>query len=531
MTSIVAVAAGNPNFSILVAALQFVDASVPGSGLVAALSEDVDTSFTVFAPTNAAFGALAADLGYEGDTEDATAVTGFLVEAVPATTLREVLLYHVSSGAKDSGAVVAAGTINTLQGATFTLDGLTLVDNEPDLANPTLVTLDIQASNGIIHVIDRILLPIDLPGNTPEPEPELPTIAGIVASSGDGFDDISTDFDILLKAAQTANLVGALDNADASLTAFAPTDAAFVGLANTLGYDGSDEEGAWGYLVEALTLIGGGDPIPLLTTILTYHVAPESLDSTAVLGASEITTLAGASFGIDGTSLVDADPDVANPNIIATDIAAANGTVHVIDGVLLPADVLQSDGSHDVDLVIGDDTSERIWTGRDNDLIDGNGGNDRIYAGRGEDFVLGGAGHDKIYAGKGDDVANGGTGNDYVSGGRGNDTLDGGDGHDYVRGGSGNDVISGGAGNDKLVGGWGRDVFVFEEGDGRDQVRDFWNGYDKIDLSDFGFHDYHDLRDHVHTGWRGSNIELGDGDSLYVSGLNWWNISESDFII
>jgi len=96
---------------------------------------------------------------------------------------------------------------------------------------------------------------------------------------------------------------------------------------------------------------------------------------------------------------------------------------------------------------------------------------------------------------------------------------------------AGNDVLSGGAGNDKLVGGWGRDVFVFEEGDGRDWVRDFSNGYDKIDLSAFGFEDFHELRDNIHTGWRASRIELEDGDSIYVSGLTHWNISESDFIL
>lgn len=533
MTNLVERVAGNPDFSILVAALGYVDTALPGSGLVSALSAP-EANLTVFAPTNAAFGQLAADLGYEGDTSNTTAVTEFLIEAVPAETLRDVLLYHVSAGTQNAAQVASAGTITTLQGGTFTFDNGSLVDQEPDLADPTLIATDIAASNGIAHVIDRILLPIDLPGNSPAPEPDpapLPTIAGIVASSGDGFDDNDGDFDMLLAAAKAAGLVDALNDPNASLTAFAPTDAAFVGLSQALGYGASDEAGAWDYLVEALTLLGGGDPIPLLQTVLKYHVAPGSLDAATVLASTEIGTLAGASVGVDGTTLVDADPDIANPNIIATDIAAANGTVHVIDGVLLPADLLQSDGSNDVDFIIGDDTREHIWTGRDADYIDGNGGNDSIYAGRGNDIVLGGDGHDYVNAGRGDDVVFGGEGNDYITGRSGDDKLSGDAGNDRIYGGWGNDTIDGGAGNDKLSGGWGRDVFVFGEGDGHDYICDFRNHSDKIDLSGAGFADYDDLRDSVHTGWWRSTIELDSGDTLTVRGLNWWNISEDDFIL
>lgn len=521
MSTIVDRAVGDPQFSILVTALQYVDAELPGSNLVATLSAP-SSGFTVFAPTNSAFGLLALDLGFDGDQADANAVTAFLVGAVPPETLRDVLLYHVAAGILDEGLVSYFGSITTLQGGAFTLDGASLVDAEPDLANPTLIATDIFTSNGVIHAIDRVLLPIDLPGNEPttepapnpdpDPAPELSSIAGIVASSGDGFDANGGDFDMLLAAVKAAGLVGALADETATLTAFAPTDEAFVTLSQTLGYGSSDEAGAWEYLVDALTLLGGGDPIPLLTTVLQYHVAPGALDAAAVLGSTEIGTLAGASFGVSGTTLVDADPDLANPNIIATDILASNGIVHAIDGVLLPADLLQSDGSNDVDFVIGSDEGEKIWTGKDADLIDGNGG------------------RDFIYAGKGDDVAFGGAGNDIVAGNRGNDLLSGDEGHDRIYGGSGDDTVSGGSGNDVMYGGKGNDVFVFGQGDGHDVIADFRNQRDKIDVSDFGFSDYHELRENVHAGFWRSTIELGD-DNITVKGLTWWNISEDDFIL
>jgi len=83
--------------------------------------------------------------------------------------LTNVLLYHISPGAKPLAEVAALNDVPTLlEGATFSPDGTTLVDNEPDLADPTLVDTDIGASNGIIHVIDRVLIPLDIPGNEPD---------------------------------------------------------------------------------------------------------------------------------------------------------------------------------------------------------------------------------------------------------------------------------------------------------------------------------------------------------------------------
>lgn len=577
MQTIAGLATSTSDFSVLVDVLQFLDDALD-TGLVDTLSDD-SADLTVFAPTNAAFARLAADLGYSGDPADASAVSDFLTDAVPATTLRDVVLYHVSPTTQLSTDLDDGGSIATLlSDATITRDGPTLVDNEPDLIDPSLVAVDNIATNGVVHVIDRVLLPIDLPGN------DAPSVTGIVAASGTGFDTNGGDFDLLLAAVTTAGLDGVLNDPTLDLTVFAPTDDAFVGLSQQLGYSGSDEAGAWSYLVEALTLLGGGDPIPLLTEVLTYHVAGDSLQASQVLASTGIATLQGGTITVDGTTLRDADPEIGDPAIVATNIQASNGVVHVIDGVLLPADLLGSNGADDVDFIIAGDGADFLRTGADNDLIDGNGGSDRIFAGSGNDVILGGlgndvlgagsgndtvlgedgndviwggAGRDSIDAGAGNDIIRGGawsdvieggggsdrigagTGNDTVDGGSGNDTLFGFSGHDELDGGAGNDVIfggghadviTGGAGTDILSGGRGADTFIFERGSQSDVILDFHSGVDRIDLRDFDFADFDDIEQAIDVTLLGTSIDLGNGDQLFLAGLFGVHVTEDDFI-
>lgn len=239
MPTIADIAVGNENFNILVNALTFVDAELPGTDLVKTLS-DPASDLTVFAPSDAAFTQLAADFGYTGDPLDEATVTTFLAENAGTETIRDIILYHVLPRTQTAADIAASGTVDTFFWTTITEDLPTLVDQDPDVIDPLLVATDIVADNGIVHVIDRVLLPVDQPGN------DAPTITEIVAASGDAFDDNPADFDISLKAVQTAGLADALNDQNADLMVFAPTDAAFVGLAQTSGFSGDDEADAWG---------------------------------------------------------------------------------------------------------------------------------------------------------------------------------------------------------------------------------------------------------------------------------------------
>ncbi len=130
---IVTIASGNDDFSTLVSAVQ-------EAGLVETLQGE--GPFTVFAPTNAAFAALP-----EGT-----------LESLDEETLRSILTYHVVAGAVTAEDVMgmAPATVETVQGESLEIsvqDGTVMVNGA------TVVTADIQASNGVIHVIDQVLLP------------------------------------------------------------------------------------------------------------------------------------------------------------------------------------------------------------------------------------------------------------------------------------------------------------------------------------------------------------------------------------
>ena len=424
--NIVDIAAGSDDFNILVMALNT-------AGLTDTVRDADD--ITVFAPTDAAFTDLAIDLGFDGDTSDEDAVFGFIAGALtelaedddPIPLLTDILLYHVSGGAKSQAEIDAADSVATLlTDAEIMPSGGTLEDAEPDLLDPTIVVPDVAAANGTIQGIDKVLLPIDIPGNDRD------TITEIVAASGGAFDEDSSDFDLLLNALTAAGLTDALNNPDSNLTVFAPNDAAFVAAAQALGFEGSDEAGAFDYIVQAVTLLSfGNDPVPLLSDILLYHVAPGALDAEAVLGSTTIDTLLGADLGVDGAALVDGEPDLPNANIIETNITASNGFVHIIDGVLIPVDLLPSDGEDDVAFVIGDDTSETFTLGDNNDYVLAGGGDDTITGGPGDDVIVGGDGDDTavvtgdfndfgFMVGPGGvsqtDKANGNTGTDFLGG-------------------------------------------------------------------------------------------------------------------
>lgn len=328
----------------------------------------------------------------------------------------------------------------------------------------------------------------------------MPSITGTVLSlsGASGYDENGDDFDILRDLLITTDqisdepfggtgLVASLDTVP-DLTVFAPGDDAFAGLASTIAtVTGNEapttEAGTIGFLADTLTLLGQGNPAGLLTSILTYHVAPgvnRLADIVALGDGAELTTLHGGTFTTDlGTappSLIDADDGIDNPGVVATDVEATNGVIHVLDGVLLPLSVSTILSKPGTDLKIGDESDERFSTGRGKDYVDGNGGGD------------------------------------------------------LIRTGSGRDVINGGAGSDWLFGGGGADTFVFATGSGRDTIADFRNGQDKIDLSGYdGIESFDDIAQSIEDLGIAVKIELADGDSMLLFGVRKGQLDDSDF--
>ena len=240
--------------------------------------------FTVFAPTNAAFEAL-------GDTLDAVLADQAL--------LNSILTYHAAAGEFLASEVAGLSAIPTLNGKSIgvevTGDGVILN------GSAKIISADLIAENGVIHVIDAVLLPPD----DPEPSCDPNSIAGIAEANG--------NFTTLLTALELAGLTDTFCDAG-DFTVFAPTDAAFAALGDTLNAVLADEE--------------------LLNNILTYHVALGSKDSAEVLSAPFVVMLNGVGITVEsigGEVLINGSVVISQ-----VDIQASNGIIHVLDGVLLP---------------------------------------------------------------------------------------------------------------------------------------------------------------------------------------------------
>ncbi|MEM9035962.1 MAG: fasciclin domain-containing protein [Actinomycetota bacterium] len=134
------------------------------TGLVGAVAAAED--ITVFAPSDRAFIRTAYELGYEGPSDEA-AIFAFLAGALGVTAddpglLDDVLLYHVSPGSQTRGDIFRADSVSTLLGADIPTQGTRFIDADPDLKNAQIVRhFNIRTGNGIIHTINRVLIPID----------------------------------------------------------------------------------------------------------------------------------------------------------------------------------------------------------------------------------------------------------------------------------------------------------------------------------------------------------------------------------
>ena len=283
--SIAEIATEDGRFNTLVAA-------VTAAGLAETLSSEGE--YTVFAPTDDAFAALP-----EGTVE------GLLED--PEGALKDILLYHVVGSVVPAETVVTLDSADTLQGEPV---AISVVDGEVVLNDSAKVIItDIEASNGIIHVIDAVILPPSMT-NAEASEEEMmdkKSIAEIAVEDG--------RFTTLVAALEAAGLVDTLAG-EGEFTVFAPVDDAFAAL----------PEGT----VEALLEDPEGD----LTNILLYHVVEGAVPVETVVTLDSAPTLQGSNVTItvtdDGVFLND------NVEVIITDVLASNGIIHVIDGVLLP---------------------------------------------------------------------------------------------------------------------------------------------------------------------------------------------------
>lgn len=284
--NIVETAQADPNLSVLVEALTAADlvTTLEGPG-----------PFTVFAPTNAAFTALLAELGLSKEQ---------LFADKPLLTA--VLTYHVLDSEVKAADIPLGQPITPLQGTYFKIDSSTSGPVITDGRNRTshITSTDIDASNGVIHVVDTVLLPAD--------KNIVQTAQALAAGS-------PPEFTLLVEAVVAANLVDTLSG-PGPFTLFAPTDAAFGALLTELG----------------LTKEELFADTPLLTSVLTYHVVPSLVLKAQVPIATPIATVEGDTFTVS-SSLVITDQRARTANITATDVLASNGVIHVIDKVLLPS--------------------------------------------------------------------------------------------------------------------------------------------------------------------------------------------------
>jgi transforming growth factor-beta-induced protein len=273
--------------------LSALTAAATKAGLVSTLAS-TSVNLTVFAPTNAAFDALAVRLGFANATA--------MVEALPPAALASILNYHVLPARRSAADLAAGGgtqaTAYTFEGAPATLavgttGGVTLTDAV--LTSARVVTADVAASNGVVHLIDKVLVP--------------PGVLNIVQMA-----QANPAFSSLVGAVVTANLQGTLSG-PGPFTVFAPTNDAFAAIASTVA----------------------GLSTPQLTTVLTYHVLGGQVLAAAIPFGTPVATVAGQTITFANNPLRITDTTATPAPIAATNVRASNGVIHVVGKVLIPA--------------------------------------------------------------------------------------------------------------------------------------------------------------------------------------------------
>lgn len=299
LPTIASIAVTNEDFSTLESA------AVQG-GVAVVLSNpnagDPSGDFTVFAPTNAAFSRL----GLNSGADLSVLQDGFLTST---------LLYHVSNGNLASGAITAGGSSPSALGPQrrFISRG-----SDKYINGSKIIATDVQADNGTVHVIDKVLLA---------------TGADIVQSAvalKDAQVFIAPELSFLVEAVLYAELAGALTAGPGSpsFTVFAPTDAAFRQLGVDLGV--------------ALNVPADIRQLPkdVVTAVLLNHVVADGGKFTSEMNGGAVATLGGKDLDLgafnNGVLTIKGAGNTAVANMVIPDVLTTNGVVHVIDRVLLP---------------------------------------------------------------------------------------------------------------------------------------------------------------------------------------------------
>jgi transforming growth factor-beta-induced protein len=241
---------------------------------------------TVFAPTDEAFAKVPAKLLKE------------LLLPKNKAKLASILTYHVSPGASALGDALKLKKVPTIQGATI---GVAFSDGSIRINEAALIDSDLQCSNGIIHVIDSVLLP------PKAEEPKRQTVLSVAEQAG--------TFATLVAAIGAAELDATLEG-EGPFTVFAPTEEAFAALPK-------------GTVASLLKKENRQD----LAALLTYHVVPGRVSAGDALNAGEAKTVQGENlkFRVSEGLL-----KVNDSTIRTVDLDGGNGVIHVIDTVLLP---------------------------------------------------------------------------------------------------------------------------------------------------------------------------------------------------
>lgn len=295
---IVDIASKDATFSTLVAALQKAE-------LVSALQGE--GPFTVFAPTDEAFAKLLGELNITAE------------DLLNHPDLSKVLLYHVVSGKVMSTDLSDGLEADTLLGEKLVFD----LSGGVKVNASNVIAADVEATNGVIHVIDTVLVPEAFTLNANVETTMAPEMSIVDIALGD------PSFSMLVALLQKAELVEALQG-EGPFTVFAPTNDAFEALISSLGI--TQEE-----------LMAQPD----LAKVLLYHVVSGKVMSTDLSNGLMAPTLNGNSITFDLTNGAKAN----SSNIILADVEATNGVVHVIDSVLVPSDFVLTEVTLEADSV------------------------------------------------------------------------------------------------------------------------------------------------------------------------------------